>query len=271
MMLIDRDHDILSLTRQAELLNISRSSLYYAPVIDVYDELLMDIIDEIYTDLPFYGSRKIAKTLKRMGHDVGRKRVRRLMGTMGIEAIYPKPNLSKPHPEHVIYPYLLGNVTIDRVDQVWSTDITYIRLSKGFAYLIAIMDWHSRYVLSWELSTSLEADFCIRTLERALTLGKPEIFNTDQGSQFTSTDFTNMLLDAAVRISMDGRGRYIDNIFTERLWRSLKYEDIYPKDYQTVREARGGIKRYFILYNTVRLHQSLGYVTPYEVYYGSRN
>lgn len=270
-MLIDRDHHILSLTRQAELLSISRSGLYYTPVIDAYDELLMDLIDEIYTDLPFYGSRKMANALKRVGHNVGRRRARRLMQAMGIEAIYPKPDLSKPHPEHTIYPYLLRNVSIDRVNQVWSSDITYVRLSKGFAYLVAIMDWHSRHVLSWELSTSLEADFCIRTLERALTLGKPEIFNTDQGSQFTSSDFTNMLLDAAVRISMDGRGRYIDNIFTERLWRSLKCEDIYPKDYQTVREARDGIKRYFILYNTVRLHQSLGYRTPYEVYYGAKN
>jgi len=266
-MLIDRNCDI-SLTRQAELLGISRSGLYYEPVIDDYDERLKILIDEIYTELPFYGSRKIAETLQRMGHDVGRRRVRRLMGTMGIEAIYPKPNLSKPHPEHVIYPYLLRGVSIDRINQTWSADITYIRLSKGFAYLVAVMDWHSRYVLSWELSTSLEADFCIQALEKALSIGRPEIFNTDQGSQFTSRDFTKLLLDEAILISMDGRGRCMDNIFTERLWRSLKYENVYPNDYQTVPEARTGIGTYFNLYNTVRLHQSLGYMTPYEMYYG---
>lgn len=270
-MLIERNHDILSLTRQAELLGISRSSLYYEPAIDVYDELLMGLIDEIYTRMPFYGSRKIAQALQRMGHDVGRRRVRRLMHVMGIEAIYPKPNLSKPHPEHVVYPYLLRDVAIERIDQTWGSDITYIRLSKGFAYLVAIMDWYSRYVVSWELSTSLETDFCIRTLERAFTLGKPEIFNTDQGSQFTSTDFTKMLLDAAVRISMDGRGRCMDNIFTERLWRSLKYENVYPNGYESVPEARTGIGAYFHTYNHVRLHQSLGYRTPAEVYFGGRN
>lgn len=264
-MLIDRNCDI-SVTRQAELLGISRSGLYYEPVIDPYDNLLEKLIDEIYTELPFYGSRKITEALQRMGHTVGRRRVRRLMASMGIEAIYPKPNLSKPHPEHVIYPYLLRGVSIDRIDQTWSADITYIRLSKGFAYLVAIMDWYSRYVLSWELSTTLEADFCIRALEKALSLGRPEIFNTDQGSQFTSRDFTDLLMNEAILISMDGRGRCMDNIFTERLWRSLKYENVYPNDYQTVREARTGIGTYFHLYNTVRLHQSLGYMTPYEAY-----
>lgn len=181
-MLIDRNHETLSLSRQTELLGISRSSLYYEPVIDLYDDLLMRIIDEIYTKMPFYGSRRIAKALVRMGHAVGRKRVQGLMKTMGIEAIYPKPNLSMSHPKHVIYPYLLRNMVIDRRDHVWSSDITYIRLSKGFAYLTAVMDWYSRYVLSWELSTNMEVDFCIRALEKALSMGKPEIFNTDQGS-----------------------------------------------------------------------------------------
>lgn len=269
-MFIDRNGDI-PLSRQTELLGISRSSLYYEPVLDDGDERFKVHIDEIYTELPFYGSRKITEALQRMGHAVGRRRVRRLMAEMGIEAIYPKPHLSKPHPDHTIYPYLLRGVSIDRIDQTWGSDITYIRLDKGFAYLVAIMDWYSRYVISWELSTSLEADFCIRALEKALSIGRPEIFNTDQGSQFTSNDFTQRLLDEAILISMDGRGRCMDNIFTERLWRSLKYENVYPNDYQTVREARQGIGAYVDLYNTVRLHQSLGYMTPHEVYYGTGN
>jgi len=268
--MIDKN-DNISLTIQAELLGMSRSGLYYKPVIDSYDDFLIKLIDEIYTALPFYGSRKIVETLQKMGHDAGRKRVRRLITSMGIEAIYPKTNLSKPHPEHLIYPYLLRNVPIDRIDQAWGSDITYIRLAKGFAYLVAIMDWYSRYVISWELSTSLEADFCVRTLERALYFGKPEIFNTDQGSQFTSKDFTDILLNESINISMDGRGRCMDNIFTERLWRSLKYENVYPNDYQTVKEARTGIGEYFKLYNNIRLHQSLGYMTPYEVYYENKN
>jgi putative transposase len=267
-MLINRNHDRIPLTRQAELLGISRSSLYYEPVVDPYDDLLMRVIDEIYTRMPFYGSRKMAKTLVRMGYEIGRKRVQRLMRTMGIEAIYPKPDLSKPHPGHVIYPYLLRNTVIDRCDHVWSSDITYIRLSKGFACLTAVMDWHSRYVLSRELSTSMEVDFCIRALERALTIGKPQIFNTDQGAQFTSKDFTGILLNEAILISMDGKGRAIDNIFIERLWRSLKYDDVYIHDYQTVQDARHGIGNYFYLYNNERLHQSLGYMTPAEVYFG---
>lgn len=267
-MFIERTCDI-PLTRQAELLGISRSGLYYEPVTGDYDGRLKVLIDKIYTDLPFYGSRKIAQALQRMGHIVGRRRVRRLMAEMGIEAIYPKPNLSKPHPEHMIYPYLLRGIPVDKIDKTWGADVTYIRLSKGFAYLVAIMDWYSRYVISWELSTSLEVDFCIRALEKALATGKPEIFNTDQGSQFTSNDFTKRLIREDVLISMDGRGRCMDNIFTERLWRSLKYENVYPNDYQTVPEARRGIGIYLDLYNTVRLHQSLGYMTPYEVYYGS--
>lgn len=269
-MFIDRSCAI-PLSRQAELLGISRSGLYYEPVVEDYDERLKILIDEIYAELPFYGSRKMAEALQRMGHAVGRRRVRRLMAEMGIEAIYPKPHLSKPHPDHTIYPYLLRGVSINRIDQAWGSDITYIRLNKGFAYLVVIMDRYSRYVLSWELSTSLDADFCIRALEKALSIGRPEIFNTDQGSQFTSNDFTQRLLDRAILISMDGRGRCMDNIFTERLWRSLKYEDVYPNDYQTVREAQEGIGAYLDLYNSVRLHQSLGYMTPHEVYYGTGN
>jgi len=249
-MLIDWDHDVLSVTTQADLLGISRSGLYYEPIVDPYDETLMHLIDEIYTEMPFYGSRKIVEQLQRMGHAVGRNGCNDYMRTMGIEAIYPKPNLSKPHPEHRVYPYLLRNAVITHPDAVWAADITYIRLLKGFAYLVAVMDWYSRYVLSWELSTSLEADFCIAALQKALTLGKPGIFNTDQGSQFTSTDFTNLLTHEAVAISMDGRGRTFDNIFIERLWRSLKYENIYISDYQTVRDARQGIGNYFLLYNT---------------------
>jgi putative transposase len=270
-MLIDWNHIDLSITTQAELLGISRSSLYYEPLIDPYDDILMRLIDEVYTDMPFYGSRKIAAHLQRLGHDVGRRRVRRLMGQMGLEAIYPKPNLSKPHPAHSIYPYLLRGISVNRADQVWTSDITYIRLAKGFVYLIAIMDWFSRYVISWEVSTSMEMDFCLRTLEKALGNGRPDIFNTDQGPQFTSKDFTQSLLDRAILISMDGRGRCMDNIFIERLWRSLKYDEVYINDYQTVKDARSGIERYFILYNTKRLHQSLGYMTPFEVYHRARN
>jgi len=270
-MFIDWNHDVLSVTKQTDLLGISRSGLYYEPVIDVYDHTLMHLVDEIYTDMPFYGSRKIAEQLQRIGHPVGRKRVQRLMRTMGIEAIYPKPNLSKPHPKHAVYPYLLRNAVITQPDAVWAADITYIRLFKGFAYLVAVMDWYSRYVLSWELSTSLEVDFCINALQKALAVGKPGIFNTDQGPQFTSADFTEVLTHEAVAISMDGRGRTFDNIFIERLWRSLKYENVYINDYQTVRDARKGIGNYFLLYNTERLHQALGYVTPAELYYGRRN
>jgi len=270
-MFIDWNHDALPVTTQAELLGVSRSCLYYEPVVDPCDDLLMRLIDELYTKMPFYGSRKMAEHLQRMGHGVGRRRVRRLMGEMGIEAIYPKPNLSKPRPEHLVYPYLLRGVSIDRADQVWASDVTYIRLAKGFVYLVAIMDWYSRYVLSWEVSTTMEADFCVRTLDKALAYGKPDIFNTDQGPQFTSKDFTKPLLDQAILISMDGRGRCMDNIFIERLWRSLKYDEVYPNDYQTVRDARRGIDRYFRLYNTERLHQSLGYMTPHEVYYGTRS
>jgi len=236
-------------------------------VADPYELLLMQLIDEQYTLTPFYGSRKMTAFLRRSGHRVNRKRIQGLMQEMGLEAIYPKPKLSQAHPEHKIYPYLLRDLSIDRPNQVWAADITYIRLYRGFLYLVAVMDWVSRYVISWELSTSLEVDFCLLALESALQVGCPEIFNTDQGSQFTSVSFTDRLQEQDIRISMDGRGRVFDNIFTERLWRSLKYEEVYLKDYRSVSEAQEGIDRYLTLYNQERLHQSLNYQTPAEVYF----
>lgn len=266
-MLIDRPDGAISITRQAELLGISRSAIYYQPRVDPHDLQLMHLLDELYTDTPFYGSRRMRAMFLKMGYRVSRKRIQRLMRLMGLEAIYPKPNLSKPHPDHQIFPYLLRGVKITKSNQVWGTDITYIRLSHGWLYLIAIMDWFSRYVLSWALSTSLEADFCIQALEKALTRGLPEIFNSDQGSQFTSGEFIKALKKHSIQISMDGKGRAIDNIFTERLWRSLKYEEVYLKDYKCVAEARHGIQAYLEFYNEKRLHQSLNYRTPAEVYF----
>ena len=261
-----RNHDI-SITRQAELLGIARSTIYYRPIVDPYDLTLMHLIDEKYTRTPFYGSRKMTASLKRDGYRVNRKRVQRLMRLMGIEAIYPKPNLSRPHPGNKIYPYLLKDVDITHRNQVWGTDITYIRLDKGWLYLVAIMDWFSRYVLSWELSTTLEVDFCISALEKAFTVGIPEIFNSDQGSQFTSLAFVDTLDKHHVQISMDGRGRAMDNIFTERLWRSVKYEEVYLKDYRGVSDAKEGIGNYMIFYNHERPHQALNYKTPEELHF----
>jgi len=224
--------------------------------------------------IPKYPSMVLARlrqSFRRKGYKVNRKRIQRLMRLMGIEAIYPKPNTSRADPNHKIYPYLLRDREITRVNEVWGTDITYIRLRHGWLYLVAIMDWASRYVLSWELSTTLEADFCIRALEKALSLTFPEMFNSDQGSQFTSLDFIKKLKEKSIAISMDGRGRAMDNIFTERLWRSVKYEEVYLNDYQTVREAKEGISRYLVFYNQERPHQSLDYRTPGEVYCDSRN
>jgi putative transposase len=229
----------------------------------------MHRIDEIFTESPFYGSRKILAGLQREDFIVGRERVQSLMRKMGLRAIYPKPNLSKKHPEHKIYPYLLANVNIVRPNQVWSTDITYIRLRPGFLYLVAIMDWYSRYVLSWRVSNSLDVSFCLEALEDALEQECPDIFNTDQGPQFTSQDFTGLLLSKKIKISMDGRGRVFDNIFTERLWRSVKYEEVYIKDYQDYGDVRQGLGRYFSFYNNRRYHQALKYKTPYEVHYGN--
>ena len=228
----------------------------------------MRLLDEEYTRHPFLGVIKLTNWLRGQGyHDVGNRRVRRLLRLMGLMAIFPGPNLSRPAPGHKIYPYLLRNLAIVRVNQVWSTDITYIRLKGSFVYLVAIIDWYSRYVLAFGISITLEADFCIEALERALIRAKPEIFNSDQGSQFTSPRHTKILEDAGVLISMDGKGRAIDNIFVERLWRSLKYEEVYLKDYETVQEAKDGIRCYFDYYNNERQHQSLGYRTPADVYF----
>ena len=226
----------------------------------------MRLIDEEYLKHPFYGTRRIRNYLRQLGYDVNRKRVQRLMRLMGIEAIYPKPHLSCPDGRAVKYPYLLRGLDINHSNQVWCTDITYIRTATGFVYLTVIMDWHSRYVLSWELSNTLDVDFCLLALNRALSKSSPEIFNSDQGSQFTSADFTGILKKRGVKISMDGRGRAMDNIFVERLWRTLKYEDIYLHDYSTMQDAYEGIRRYFEFYNNERPHQSLGYKTPKEVY-----
>ena len=270
-MRIERPGNIIPITRQAQLLGLARSTVYYEPTVDIYTLELMRLIDEEYTKAPFYCSRKIAAVLRRKGYEVNRKRVQRLMRLMGIEAIYSKPNTSRADPNHKIYPYLLRDRIITRVNEVWGTDITYIRLRHGWVYLVAIMDWVSRHVLSWELSTTLEVDFCIRALEKAFSLALPDIFNSDQGSQFTSVDFIKKLQERSIQISMDGRGRAMDNIFTERLWRSIKYEEVYLHDYQTVREAKEGISKYLAFYNQERPHQSLDYRTPAEVYYDSKN
>jgi putative transposase len=265
--LVDRDHPEISVRRQCELLGVNRSGLYYEPAGESKENLLlMRLLDEQYTQTPFYGSRKMTEWLATKGYEVNRKRVSRLMDLMGIEAVYPKPKLSQPGDGHRIYPYLLRGVAVGRVNQVWSADITYIRMAQGFLYLVAVMDWFSRFVLSWSLSLTMEVDFCIDALKRALRRGPPDIFNTDQGSQFTSERFTGNLAERRISISMDGRGRCMDNIFVERLWRSLKYEEVYLKDYASVEEARTGIAGYFRFYNHERLHQSLGYRTPAAIY-----
>ena len=267
MELIDRESKEIPISRQAELLGISRSTVYYEPKVDEYNLELMRVIDEQYTQYPFYGSRRMTQVLRRLGYKVNRKRVQNLMRQMGIEAIYPKANLSKPHPEHKIYPYLLRGVKITESDQVWGIDITYIRMIKGWMYLVAIMDWYSRYVVSWELSTTLEVEFCLAALEKAFSQSKPQILNSDQGSQFTSLRFLEQVNKAGVKMSMDGRGRAMDNIFTERLWRSIKYEEVYLKEYQTVRETKESIGNYLRFYNQQRPHQSLGYKTPAQIYF----
>jgi putative transposase len=227
---------------------------------------LMALIDRQYIITPFYGSRRMKVWLRSQGYTVNRKKVTRLMRLMGLQAIYPKPNLSRANQEHKKYPYLLRNMEINRVNQVWSADITYVKLKKGFIYLVAIIDWYSRYVLSWEVSTTLDSDFCVTALNRALERGKPEIFNTDQGVQFTSTKFTERLEEEHIAISMDGRGRALDNVFIERLWRSVKYEEVYLHDYGSVIEAIEGLKKYFTFYNEKRFHQGLGYRVPLEVF-----
>lgn len=265
--MLDGQDSQYSLRQQCGLLGINRSSLYYEPTGESEENLLlMRLLDEQYTRTPYYGVLKMTEHLRGEGHAVNQKRVRRLLRTMGLEAIYQKPDTSKPNPEHKVFPYLLRGLPIDRRDQVWSTDITYVRLARGFVYLIAVIDWYSRYVLGWAISTTLEADFCIELVGKLLETGRCEIFNTDQGSQFTTPRFTQPLLDKGIRVSMDGRGRALDNIFIERLWRTVKYEHVYLQDIQTVQEAWLGLRDYFGFYNHQRLHQSLDYRTPAQVY-----
>lgn len=266
---LEPDHPVLSQRRQCALLGVARSGLYYQPASPAPETLaVLHALDALYTAWPFYGSRRMTQELRGQGYHVNRKRVCRLMRALGLAAIYPGPRTTNPHPGHTIYPYLLRGVNITAVNQVWSSDITYIRLSGGFIYLTAIIDWRSRYVLSWELSNTLDGAFCLSALDRALHQATPGIFNTDQGAQYTSNDFTCRLLAAGVRISMDGRGRALDNIFVERLWRSVKYEEVYLKDYTTMGDALQGIGAYLHFYNNRRKHQSLQYRTPAAVYWG---
>ena len=266
--LIARPHPRLSIVEQCLLLKVPRSTLYYKPEPVGDGELaLMRAIDVIYTKWPFYGARRMVRELDEQGHKVTRKRVRRLMKLMGLETIYQKPFTSGKHPGHKIYPYLLRNLSIDHRNQVWCADITYIPMARGFLYLVAFMDWFSRKVLAWRLSTTMDTEFCVEALQDAMNRhGKPGIFNTDQGSQFTSEAFTGTLIAHGVQISMDGKGRFLDNIFIERLWRSLKYEEVYLKAYASVAEARTSIGSYLSFYNDERKHQSLGYRTPSAIF-----
>ena len=262
----------MSVVRQCALLDLPRSTFYYRPVeLSPEDLELLRHLDEQYTATPFYGSRRMAVVLgQRLGHPVNRKQVQRLMRWLGLVAVGPKPKLSVPHPDHKVYPYLLRDMPVTRVDQVWSTDITYVRLRHGFVYLVAVLDWFSRYVLAWELSVTVDGQFCLDALETALRVRTPEIFNTDQGAQFTAKVFTDRVEAAGARVSMDGRGRALDNVFVERLWRAVKYEEVYLKDYGSVLEARLQLGRYFRFYNEVRPHQALAYRTPAEVYAGAK-
>ena len=259
----------MSVKRQAQLLDLSRSSVYYAPrPISERDLNLMRRIDELHLEAPFYGARKLAKQLKREGHEVGRRHVRTLMQRMGIEALYRKPRTSIAARGAQVYPYLLGGLSIDRPNQVWASDISYLPMAHGFLYLVAILDVASRKVLAWRLSNTLTTDFCLEALEEAMNrYGRPEIFNTDQGSQFTDEQWIMMLKGAGISISMDGKGRWIDNVFIERLWRSVKYEEVYLRGYANGTEARHSLTRYFSFYNGKRLHENLNYATPDEVYF----
>jgi putative transposase len=265
--LLDPDHATISLRRQCDLLCLPRSTAYYAPIPESTENLaLMREIDAIYLDDPSFGSRSVVAALTNSGWSVNRKRVQRLMRQMGIEGVQPKRSTTKPASGHRIFPYLLRNVAITHPDQVWSTDITYVPMRSGFVYLTAVMDWFSRYVLSWRLSNRLEGSFCLEALDEALKHGRPEVFNTDQGSQFTSAVFVNRLLDRSVAVSMDGRGRALDNVFIERLWRSVKYQDIYLRNYETVADVEEGLRLWFEKYNHERPHQSLDNLTPAKVY-----
>ncbi len=266
--LIEPGYEQLSVVRQCALVSISRSSFYYQPVGETAENLaLMRVIDAQFLETPWYGSRQMARHLRRDGHEVGRKRVRRLMALMGLAPIYQRPRTTVPNPEHRIYPYLLRGLVVDRPNQVWCTDITYIPMRRGFLYLVAVMDWATRKVLSWRVSNTMDVAFCIEALQEALArFGRPEIFNSDQGSQFTSSEFTEVLRAADVRISMDGRGRWMDNVFIERLWRSLKYECIYLHAFETGSELRAGLSRWIGYYNTRRPHSTLAGRTPDEAY-----
>jgi putative transposase len=266
--MIEADHPRLSVARQCALVSISRSAFYYRPAGETPLNLaLMRLIDEVFLETPWYGSRQMARHLRRQGDTVGRKRVRRLMARMGLAAIYQQPRTTVPHPEHRTYPYLLRGLRIERPDQVWCSDITYIPMRRGFLYLVAVMDWATRKLLSWRLSNTLEAEFCIAALEEALArYGRPDIFNTDQGSQFTSPRFVEVLTGAGVRVSMDGRGRWMDNVFIERLWRSLKYECVYLHAFETGSELRAGLTRWIGYYNGQRPHSALAGRTPDEAY-----
>jgi putative transposase len=264
---VEENHPTLSIERQCELLGLSRSSYYYQPVPESAENLrLMRRIDEQYLMCPCWGSRRMTIWLNDHDEQVNRKRVQRLMRLMGLEAIYPKRRLSTPDRQHKVFPYLLRGMKIERRDQVWSTDITYVPLKHGFMYLAAVIDWYSRYVIAWRLSNTLDGEFCLEMLEEALSQGKPEVFNTDQGVQFTAEAWTSRLERAGVAVSMDGKGRWADNVFVERLWRTVKYEDIYPKGYELVLELQAGLKEFFPFYNEKRYHQSLDYRTPAQVY-----
>ena len=265
---MEKEHRELSVRRQCEILSLNRSSLYYERIgLSEEDQRILDEMDKIYLDFPIYGSRRMSWELKRRGFKVGRHKARSLMRILGVEAIYPRKRLSFPDKEHQIYPYLLRDIEIDRPDIAWAADITYIRLKHGFVYLVAVMDLYSRYIVSWRISTTLESNFCCEALQEALKRGRPEYFNTDQGAQFTSCDFTSILKNEKIKISMDGKGRVIDNIFIERFWRTLKYEEVYLRSYETVSECKQSISNYIQKYNQERLHQSLNeYDTPCEAY-----
>jgi putative transposase len=271
--LLEPQHATLSVRRQCDLLGINRSSFYYtvrigAPL-DEEKQALLRLVDEVYTRYPFFGSRQMANYLQLQGHlEIRRHHARWAYKKLGLTSLAPGPHTSKPHPENPVYPYLLRDFSIDRPNQVWSTDLTYIRLGRGFVYLMAIIDWYSRYVLDWELSINMEADFCVETLLRTLSQSRCDIFNTDQGSQFTSHEFTGVLKAHNIKISMDGKGRALDNIFVERLWRSVKYECVYLQEWRTVKEARESLRSYFDFYNNERPHQSLAGDTPRMVHYG---
>lgn len=266
--MVNQEDKTLSIREQCKLIELPRANYYYQPKGWSIEELeIMRIIDEIYTEHPYYGTRRMSKALEVLGYEVGRKGVRSYYGVLGLCAIYPKINLSKRNHAHKVYPYLLRGLKVDRVNQAWSTDITYIRLNQGFIYLAAVIDWHSRCILSWRVSTSLESDFCVEALKEALDrYGQPEIFNTDQGVQFTSKDFVGVLQGRGIKISMDGKGRALDNVFIERFWRSLKQEKIYRLELESVKDAKRAIAQYMLFYNTQRMHQSLDYATPESVY-----